>query len=193
MKDLAKGLLAPIVLFLALYGIGWIVIDQTVDSALVLDTSVTSADTMPADATDDPFAEGASGPDRGQIETYLLDIADGFYQWIMIVTAAGAACTIIWYFFAAHRQQKVVGPKGQSTANVYWVGCLGLFCTICVASYYLIIEPLGVAAYMNDTAFYGFIGSSAICGGFVYWLATGIAATPVMKPSVPLAAKFSRS
>lgn len=190
MKDLARGLLAPTILFSVLFLLGWVVISQTVDSAAVLDRSVTTAGPSTGN---DPFAPGSEVTDSGQIETYLVDIADGLFQWIIVVTAAGAFSTIAWYLLSTNKQKRVVGPAGQSTAFVHWVICGFVYFGICAIAYFWLIEPLGINEYMDDTLFWAFVGLAAILGGFVYWIATAIAATPVMKPSVPFAARRARS
>ena len=191
MRDLAKGLLAPVILFLLLYLAGWLVIDQTANSAAILDPAVTAAPAADAGGSD-PFAVDAAGPDDGQIQLYLANIANGLFQWIMVIAAAGAFCTIVWFLMATLVQRKVVGPAGQSSAFVHWVGALLGYLAICAGAYFAVIEPLKVDEFMDDTKFWGFVGSSAIVGAFVYWLATSIAASPVMKPSVPFAARLWR-
>ncbi|WP_252259509.1 hypothetical protein [Erythrobacter aurantius] len=191
MKDLAKGLIAPVFLFLLLFLAGWLVIDQAASTATILDPAVTAGPSSDGGGSD-PFAIDAVGPNDGQIQLYLANIADGLFQWIIIITAAGALCTILWFLMATLVQRKVVGPAGQSDAFVHWVGALLGYLVICAGAYFAVIEPLNVDEFMDDAIFWGFVGSSAIIGAFVYWLATSIAASPVMKPSVPFAARLWR-
>lgn len=192
MNDLAKGLLAPFVVFALLVALGWLAIDQATDSAAILNPEVSAPDVPASDPTADPFADDSSAPVEGQIQTYLDDIADGLFTWVIVVTAAGLACAILWFFISQRVQSRVVAPPGQSRAFPAWVGALIVYAAICAVSYFYFIEPLGIDATMDNSLFWAFIGLAAVLGLGAYWVATAIAASPVMKPSVPLAARRAR-
>jgi len=193
MNDLFKGLLAPIIVFAILMAVGWFAIDQSTGSAAILDQSVSAVSAPSGNATADPFADDAATPAEGQIQTYLDDIAAGLFNWVVIVSGAGLASAVLWFGISQRLQRNVVAPTGQTIAFPAWVLCLIVYAAVCAIFYFYFIDPLGINETMDDTMFWAFVGLAAVLGLGAYWIATAIAASPVMKPSVPLAARQARS
>lgn len=191
MKDFGKGALVSIGVFLILGIIGWITISQVVVSPEVLDPSAAAGVVDESTAYDDPFAGGAVAPSQGQIDTYLKDIGDALFKGVITVAVAGFACAFLWFMSSSWAQRSVVGPSGQANAFGYWVLFSMLFLGACAAAYFFWIEPLGFGDSMNDVWQYATFLVSVLIGLLGYWLATALAASPVMKPSVPLASRFA--
>jgi len=187
MKDLAKGLIAPIVVFILLGLIGWLVIGQVTASADILNPSVTSIQNG-----DDPFGDGASNATSGQYDLYLEDIADGLLTWTSAVAGSGAVFAIFWFLGSLLLQRTVVGPSGQSKGLGLWILTAVLFFAVVIVVYLLKFQTLEIDKLMDPIYLFAYVFISVMLGFGGFWFATAIAASPVMKPSVPGAARKTR-
>ena len=187
MNDLAKGLIAPIVVFIILGLLGWLAIGQVTASPDILNQSLTS---IPSGT--DPFAENASNAASGQNDVFLEDIADGLLTWTFAVASSGAILAIIWFLGSLVLQKTVAGPAGQSKGFGLWLLMALLFFANVAVVYLLIFQPLEIDNLMDPMYLYAYLAFSVILGFGGFWFATAIAASPVMQPSVPWAARKIR-
>jgi hypothetical protein len=181
-----RGLLVSIFIFLIVGLIGWIALYQITTPA-ILDQAVTQ---VPSGGGGEAelFDLDSTTSTQGQFETYLEDIADGLLKWIFSISVLGCASTLAWFSWSLALQRKVVGPSGQNSAFPAWVALALVYVLGCGFIYAFVISPLHINEAMDDTTFYIFIFGGVLSGLASYWATTRLAATPVMKPSVPFAA-----
>jgi hypothetical protein len=183
--------------FLALAVLGFGLVSWLSGSDMILDQSVIDAATT-AGAGDEALvasaeqvsAAGGAGTDDvigSSLTVYKEEAAKGLVTWLGWVVATGFLLAVVWSLLALKRQASVYGPAGQSSARRHWLILLTVYVGALIAAYMIIIAPLELWDIMDDIYFYAIVVFMALLGLAGYWIATGLAASAVMRPSVPLA------
>lgn len=190
-----RGLIAPFIAFAIIGFIGFGIVYYQTNSTAVLDQQLIDSATASGGGDDallqDSDAELLSpeDPSASRMEIYLEDVFRGLRTWLSYSMLAGLAFSLAFSLMALGRQRQVCGPQGQSSARPIWWTLFALYGVTLFAIYFWLVEPLGLPSLMNDFYFYGLIVGVGILGVIGYWAATVFAASPVMRPSVPAAAR----
>lgn len=188
----------PIFVFVALAIAGVLMLKLYTSSPSIIRvevvTRVTNAAVQPGqEATAEESGEGGDiNPVTAQLESYQQSVFAGLSYWMGILFAFGALLSLGWAVFAAHKQRSVYGPACQGSAMWAWVLALLLLVAIFGATCFYVLAPFNLTQFITPgslTLVAGAVGLAALAG---YWLATLLAASPVMRPSVPLSVNLGR-
>lgn len=187
----------PVFIFVVLAFAGWLALSLYTSSPSIIRvevvTQVTSAAAQTSqDATAEDSGAADVNPVSAQLESYQQSVFAGLSTWMAIVFVLGALLSIGWAVFADLKQRSVYGPTGQGSAMGAWVLALLVLMAIFGATYFYLLAPLALTQFITPgslTLVVGAVGLAALAG---YWLATLLAASPVMRPSVPFSINFGR-
>lgn len=140
----------------------------------------------------DASAQGGADPLTVQIQSIQGNILTGLSGWAFGICAAGLALSLLWSLHAFWREQRAFGPRAQRAALPAWFIAALAYGAADVAIFFMILNRLRLTEVMTLPYYFGAVLLIGALGLLCYWLATALAASPVMKPSVPLGTKFAR-
>ncbi len=137
-------------------------------------------------------ASGDLNPVTAQLETYQQSVFSGLASWAAVLFTAGAFFAMLWTVHSARKQRSVYGPAGQGSAMGAWVLTALVLAASIAAAYFYFLVPLDLTQFITPGSLTLVAGATALVAFAGYWLATFLAASPVMRPSVPFSFPLTR-
>lgn len=140
-----------------------------------------------ATASANPFDLGTEAQESETARTELLreKARTTLATWVVLAGGASLIFATLWLLFARRAEQGVAGPAGQQGQKALWIVLLvANLIAIGGIGYYLSREP--DALPLNAIGIYGASALLGLIGLLSFWLATAVAASRVMRASVPL-------
>ncbi len=196
--DKIRPIAAPVAVFLLLAFAAVLLLKAWTASPSIVRvevlTNVTSAAAQQFEDTaaseEAPVSE--VNPVTAQLESYQESVFSGLLYWMGVLFAAGLLLSILWSLYAKRRERSVYGPAGQSSAMLFWWALLGALLLSFGATGFYVLVPLGLTAFITEGSLTLAAGAVALAALLGYWLATFLAASPVMRPSVPFSFTAAR-
>jgi len=143
-----------------------------------------------ADASAD---NSSSAGDQGAAleELYQARAYEGLSTWVTSTTGLTGLAILAWFAVAFARERRTYGPAGQTAAFPYWIIIVAAYVAGAIALFFWAIVPMELIRYINDRDFYVIIFVLGLLGAVVMWIASILGIGPVLRPSVPLGARFS--
>lgn len=164
----------------------------TPDAALLkqstIDHVMKQAEAAPATGglLDSLVAPGNSATDtRKELQSLQQNVLQVLLAATVGVLGLGLALSIGWGAYAHVREASVEGPKGQRSAFPAWALLIPAYAVASALLYFLALAQPTVDP--SPMPYWGRLLAIALLGGLGYWIATALAASPTMRPSVPLA------
>jgi hypothetical protein len=133
----------------------------------------------------DGTSSSASDEVQNQINQRKSRISSGMRGWTLRVFAMALLAALLWSVSAMIQQSRVFGPGGQRSMLVGWIiGGIG-YVALSGLNFGLYLFQLELTQWMYLGDYVGAAMTVGVLGFFAYWIATALAASPVMKPSVP--------
>jgi len=121
----------------------------------------------------------------------LAQAYEGLVTWAASTTALTGLALLAWFAVAFSRERRTFGPASQSSAFPYWILILLAYAVGAVGLFFWAIAPMDLVRYILDLDFYLLIFGVGLMGAIAIWIASIFGIGPVLRPSVPLGARFS--
>lgn len=148
----------------------------------------------PADSASDSSADSTSpagDQTAAQEQLYQARAYEGLSSWAVSTTGLTALALFAWFAVVFSRERHTFGPASQTSAFLYWIVIVLLYGAGAVALFFWMIAPMELVRYINDLDFYLLTGAVGLLGAVAIWIASIFGIGPVLRPSVPLGARFS--
>lgn len=148
----------------------------------------------PADPVPDVAADNASSlgdQSAAQEQLYQARAYEGLSTWAMATTGLTGLALLGWFALAFARERRTYGPASQTSAFPPWIFMVVAYAMGAVALFFWAIAPMELVRYINDLDFYLLTGVVGLLGAIAIWIASIFGIGPVLRPSVPLGARFS--
>jgi ABC-type Na+ efflux pump permease subunit len=160
----------------------------TSDPMIVQQEAVVPADTADSSAEVDPAAGDQAA---AREELYQARAYEGLSTWAVATTGLAGLALLLWFALVYFRERRTFGPASQASAFPYWTLVIAAYAVGAVALFFYLIAPLELVRYINDLDFYVLTGAVGLLGALAIWVASIVGIGPVLRPSVPLGARFS--
>lgn len=146
----------------------------------------------PANGSVDPSAADTSGDQSAaQEQLYQARAYEGLSTWAVATTGLTGLILLAWFATVFARERRTFGPASQGSAFPYWILLVATYLVGAVVLFFWLIAPMELVRYINDADFYLLTGIVGFLGALAIWIASIFGIGPVLRPSVPLGARFS--
>lgn len=126
-----------------------------------------------------------------QEQLYQSRAYEGLSTWAVSTTGLAGLALLAWFAVAFWRERRTFGPASQTSAFPYWILIVVAYLVGAVGLFFWAIAPMELVRYINDLDFYLLTGVVGLLGAVAIWIASIVGIGPVLRPSVPLGARFS--
>lgn len=180
--------------------VGALILLYAIDLALLnwwtSDPMFVQVDPAPAaESTLDPSSNDSSSlgdQTAAQEQLFQARAYEGLSTWAMATTGLAGMAILAWFAVAFTRERRTYGPASQTSAFPYWILVVVAYVAGAVAMFFWAIAPMDLVRFIaDDLDLYLLTGIVGLLGGVAIWIASIIGIGPVLRPSVPLGARFS--
>ena len=190
MLKLARALVVLIGVLILLYGLDLALLKWWTSDPMI---ARLDAAAPPGAALPPPAESGSSLSDQSaaQEQLFLAQAYEGLATWAASTTALTGLALLAWFAVVFSKERRTFGPASQSSAFLYWILILAAYVGGAVGLFFWAIAPMDLVRYILDLDFYLLIFGVGLMGAIAIWIASIFGIGPVLRPSVPLGARFS--